>query len=67
MEATSEQKQRAQHLLAPAQLEKLGVRIHNKYDLSLECMSCGQVWTPQSHEDATLPRGYWKCPNRCNW
>lgn len=57
----------AQRLLSAAQLEKLGVRIQNKYDLSLECISCGEIWTPQRHPDETLPRGYWKCPNRCNW
>lgn len=57
----------AQRLLSAAQLEKLGVRIQNKFDLSLECLSCGEVWTPQCHPDETFPRGYWKCPNRCNW
>ena len=49
------------------QMQKLGVRINNKYDLSLECLECGEVWAPQLRLDGTLPRGYWKCPNRCNW
>lgn len=53
--------------LTAAQMQKLGVRINNKFDLSLECVSCGEIWAPRLHDDGTLPRGYWKCPNRCNW
>jgi hypothetical protein len=49
------------------QLEKLGVRICNRYDLCFECLTCGEVWSPQLYDDDTLPRGYWRCPNRCNW
>lgn len=56
-----------QRLLSATQLAKLGVRIQNKYDLSLECLTCSEVWAPVRHPDGTLPRGYWKCPNRCNW
>ena len=67
MQSVSERPPTAQRLLSAAQLEKLGVRIHNKYDLSLECLACGEIWTPRRHPDETLPRGYWKCPNRCNW
>ena len=67
MQVVSEQSSHLQRLLSPVQLEKLGVRIHNKYDLSLECLNCGEVWAPRLHYDETLSRGYWKCPNRCNW
>lgn len=67
MPTVSEQPPTIPHLLSAAKLEKLGVRIQNKYDLSLECLNCGQIWTPQRHPDETLPCGYWKCPNRCNW
>jgi hypothetical protein len=54
-------------VLSAVKLHKLGVRIDNKYDLSLECLSCGEIWAPQLHPDGSLPRGYWRCPNRCNW
>ncbi len=67
MPSVSVQLPATQHLLSATQLKKLGVRIQNKYDLSLECLSCGEVWAPARHPDGTLPRGYWKCPNRCNW
>jgi len=55
------------HPLPAQQLEKLGVKILNKYDLSLQCRVCGEVWFPEYLEDDSLLRGYWKCPNRCNW
>ncbi len=53
--------------LPTAQLEKLGVRVQNRFDLLLECRKCGEQWSPQYNADGTLPRGYWMCPNRCNW
>jgi len=55
------------HPLPAQQLEKLGVKILNKYDLSLQCRICGEVWSPEYLPDGSLLRGYWKCPNRCNW
>jgi hypothetical protein len=59
----------AQHQapLAASQLDKLGVRIKNRHDLELECKSCGERWAPEVLADGNLRRGYWKCPNRCNW
>ncbi|MBV8551665.1 MAG: hypothetical protein JOY54_10215 [Acidobacteriaceae bacterium] len=54
------------HPLTPAQLEKLGVRALNKYDLELECLNCGETWAPRFYPDGTLPRDFWQCPNRCN-
>ncbi len=54
------------HPIPVDELEKLGVRVLNKHELSLECISCGEVWAPKYHSDGTLSRGYWHCPNRCN-
>ena len=50
-----------------AQLAKLGVRPMNKYGRILQCESCLATWTPQPTSDGSLPRGFWRCPNRCNW
>jgi hypothetical protein len=63
-----EQQTQASHgqALSPAQLEKLGVRPLNKFDLELECLSCGEVWEPKSHLDGSLEHDFWTCPNRCN-
>jgi hypothetical protein len=55
------------HPLPAAQLEKLGVRALNKYDLELECLTCGEIWAPKSYPDGGLEHDFWKCPNRCNW
>lgn len=55
------------HLLSGPQLAKLGVRILNRFDLELECATCGERWSPHRLPDGRLPEGYWKCPNRCNW
>jgi len=54
-------------LMSGPQLAKLGVQILNRYDLELQCLTCGERWSPRPHPDGRLPRGYWKCPNRCNW
>lgn len=55
------------HFLDHDRLAKLGVKNPNRYDMQLQCARCGEIWTPQPLPDGRLPRGYWKCPNRCNW
>ncbi len=67
MRSVQEQPSTGHFTLSADQLQKLGVRVNNKFDLSLECLSCGEIWAPRLHADGTLPHGYWKCPNRCNW
>lgn len=58
--------------IAPTQvskehLAKLGVLALNRYGMLLECMSCHSIWSPRFGDHFRLPRGYWLCPNRCNW
>jgi hypothetical protein len=55
------------HPMSATQLEMLGVRALNKYDLELECLTCGEIWAPTFYPDGSLEHGFWKCPNRCNW
>jgi hypothetical protein len=55
------------HELSMEQLERLGVRKLNRYSLALQCNICETVWSPQLMADSSLPRGFWRCPNRCNW
>jgi hypothetical protein len=50
-----------------AQMAQLGVRLLNKYGRVLECDKCHATWTPHPALDGSLPRGFWRCPNRCNW
>ncbi|HBY61887.1 MAG TPA: hypothetical protein DEH78_18870 [Solibacterales bacterium] len=52
--------------MSGVQLARLGVQILNKYDLSLQCMSCGEVWSPPAGREGALATGYWVCPNKCN-
>jgi len=52
--------------MSGVQLARLGVQILNKYDLMLQCMACGETWTPQPGPRGKLPYGYWHCPNKCN-
>jgi len=49
------------------QLEQLGVRRLNKFDLQLQCLKCRNTWSPRLTAESELPEGYWRCPNRCNW
>jgi hypothetical protein len=50
-----------------AQMAKLRVRLLNRYGRILQCEVCLAAWTPQPGSDGSLPRGFWRCPNRCNW
>lgn len=53
--------------LVGAQMAKLGVRLLNKYGRSLQCEACEATWSPRPADDGSLRRGFWRCPNRCNW
>jgi hypothetical protein len=50
-----------------AQMPQLGVRLLNKYGWVLQCERCGTTWTAQPLPDGSFPRGFSRCPNRCNW
>ncbi len=59
---------RARHSrLLAAQMARVGVRLLNKYGLALQCQTCEATWYPKPEADGSLPRGFWRCPNRCNW
>jgi len=64
IEGTREQEM---ELMTAEQLARLGVRRLNRFNLVLECARCGEVWAPRLEHEGTLPRGYWQCPNKCNW
>jgi hypothetical protein len=53
--------------LSSEQLARMGVSRLNRYDALLKCKTCGTTWSPKLRTDATLPAGYWQCPNKCNW
>jgi hypothetical protein len=50
-----------------ARMAKLGVRLLNRYGRLLQCEVCATTWSPQPAFDGSLARGFWRCPNRCNW
>ncbi len=58
---------RDERRLLGEQMAKLGVRLLNKYGWALQCEACEAAWRPQPAADGALPRGFWRCPNRCNW
>lgn len=49
-----------------AQLALAGVELMSAERAHLRCMNCGKAWSPNLQSGGRLPRGYWKCPNRCN-
>jgi len=71
MTATASKKEKTNpdwyHHLDGAKLARLGVKILNRFDLALECNTCGERWSPSHRTDGRLVEGYWRCPNRCNW
>jgi hypothetical protein len=50
-----------------AQMAKVGVRLLNKFGRLLQCETCETTWSPEPAGDGSLPRGFWRCPNKCNW
>ncbi len=49
------------------ELAKFGVEITDSHRVWLRCTNCGQGWSPNLLSGGRMPRGYWKCPNECNW
>ncbi len=48
------------------ELNKVGIILLSERNLTLECVECGQIWSPTLREGGQLPSGYWKCTNGCN-
>lgn len=53
--------------LTKEQLLRLGAVRLNRYGVLLECAQCGATWSTLPNADGSLPPGFTKCPNRCNW
>jgi hypothetical protein len=67
MQATLSSTLEDERRIRGAQLAGLGIRLLNRYGRLLECETCGATWSPEPARDGGLPRGFWRCPNRCNW
>jgi hypothetical protein len=52
--------------MSDVQLASMGVRLFNRDDLVLQCIACGETWTPQLDSGGKLPFDYWLCPAKCN-
>ena len=65
LDRTTMDKEDVRHL-NEAQLTRLGIRIINRSDLVLQCIACGEHWTPQLDSGGHLPFDYWICPANCN-
>jgi len=52
--------------MTDTQLAQLGVRMNRRPETVLECMACGQKWSPVIDSSGKLPFDYWICPARCN-
>ena len=45
--------------LKKAGIERVGME-------SYRCLKCGVVWSPNLRKGGRLPKGWWRCPNKCN-
>lgn len=52
--------------MTDAQLAMMGIALVNRNNLSLRCVTCGEIWAPQLDSTGKLPFDYWLCPTRCN-
>lgn len=58
-------KEDVRHVSA-AELARLGVRLVNRQEVTLQCTACSETWTPQLDANGKLPFDYWVCPANCN-
>jgi hypothetical protein len=65
LDAKVSDKQDVRHL-TDTQLGQLGIRVINMQDLTLQCVTCGETWTPELDFSGKLQYGYWVCPAKCN-
>ena len=50
-----------------SELRRRGVELVDYHRFWLQCHNCMEMWSPNGPPgNDRLPRGYWKCPNRCN-
>jgi len=49
-----------------SELAKFAVDLEDSDRIILRCNQCGKGWSPNILRGGKLPRGYWRCPNRCN-
>jgi hypothetical protein len=49
-----------------ADLARLGVRLINRQDVTLQCTACMESWSPQLDSNGKLAFDYWMCPANCN-
>jgi hypothetical protein len=52
--------------LSQPELARVGIHIRDWSLTLLVCDTCGECWSPTVGRGGRLPRGYWRCPNRCN-
>lgn len=67
MQATASVSRDNERRVLGAQMAKLGVRLVNKYGRVLQCEICEATWRPHPNADGSFLRGFWRCPNKCNW
>jgi len=58
-------KQDVRHM-TDVQLARIGIRVFQRDDLVLQCVTCGETWCPVLDSGGKLPFGYWMCPKNCN-
>jgi hypothetical protein len=67
MQATLSRSEEDEQRVLGAQMANVGVRLVNKYGRVLQCEHCETIWSPEAGPDGSFRRGFWRCPNRCNW
>jgi hypothetical protein len=52
--------------MTDAGLARLGVRVIDRQDVTLQCRVCGETWSPQLDSNGKLEFDYYVCPANCN-
>jgi len=65
LDRTCTDKEDVRHI-PDAELARLGVRLINRQDLTLQCAACMETWPPQLDSNGKLTFDFWVCPANCN-
>lgn len=48
------------------QMTRMGIKVLDRRDTLLQCMTCAVTWRPALDASGHLPADFWVCPSRCN-
>ena len=65
LDRTCVDKEDVRHL-PEGELARMGIRLSDRQNVTLQCRTCGETWSPQLDANGKLAFDYHICPANCN-